>query len=224
MREYDVFIPKRITEVDIWVSNFLRQMGLKFNTDMIIRFENTAEIASGIYISGNEVTIIKTDRLATKKDIYEQAVSGMNIEFTCHTSGDIEIGGDVNLVISTEPILLYNGGIISPEDCVIHIKTDTLELTDGKTIGGEHTMIISTDRIQDTSSVKYLNIDDIMKLVTTADISSTKDIAINGITLVIATDIQETVKRLRLLGDIQTDDTLSTYENMSLSDFYYISE
>ena len=224
MREYDVFIPKRITEVDVWVSNLLRQMGLKFNTDMIIKFENTAEIASGIYISGNEVTIIKTDRLATKKDIYEQAVSGMNIEFACHTSGDIEIGGDVNLVISTEPILLYNGGIISPEDCVIHIKTDTLELTDGKTIGGEHEMIISTDRIQDTSSVKYLNIDDIMKLATTADISSTKDIAINGITLVIATDIQETVKRLRLLGDIQTDDTLSTYENMSLSDFYYISE
>jgi hypothetical protein len=224
VREYDVFIPRRVTEVDMWVSNLLRQMGLQFNTDMIIRFENTADIASGIYISGNNVMIIGTDSASTKKDIYEQAVSGMNIDFSCHTSGDIEIGGDIDLVITTEPISLYNGELISLEDCVIHITTDTLELSDGKTIGGEHTMIISTDQIQDTSSVKYLNIDDIMKLATTADISSTKDIAINGISLVIATDIQETVRRLRLLGDIQTDDTLSTYGDMALSDFYYISE
>lgn len=72
MREYDVFIPSRLTEVDVWVSNLLRQMSLKFNTDMIIKFENTADIASGMYISGNEKTIIKTSGIKTRKDIFEK--------------------------------------------------------------------------------------------------------------------------------------------------------
>lgn len=224
MREYDVFIPSRLTEVDVWVSNLLRQMSLKFNTDMIIKFENTADIASGMYISGNEKTVIKTSGIKTRKDIFEKAANKLLLDFTCHTSGDLDVGGSINLIIKTEPILLYNGELISLNENILYIETSPLALSDGKTISGESKIIIKTNSISDISSVKYLNITDITSLDASATIQATKAVALNEIGMIIETNIAETIRRLRLLGDIQTTDTLNTYGSMSLSDFYYITE
>lgn len=224
MREYDVFIPSRLTEVDVWVSNLLRQMSLKFNTDMIIKFENTADIASGMYISGNEKTVIKTSGIKTRKDIFEKAENKLLLDFTCHTSGDLDVGGSINLIIKTEPILLYNGELISLNENILYIETSPLALSDGKTISGESKIIIKTNSISDISSIKYLNITDITSLDASTTIQSTKAVALNEIGMIIETNIAETIRRLRLLGDIQTTDTLNTYGSMSLSDFYYITE
>lgn len=99
-----------------------------------------------------------------------------------------------------------------------------MALSDGKTISGESKIIIKTNSISDISSIKYLNITDITSLDASAAIQSTKAVALNEIGMIIETNIAETIRRLRLLGDIQTTDTLNTYGSMSLSDFYYITE
>lgn len=225
MKEFDIYLNKRLTECDIIVYSIPYRDGLtainrlimescveSYTLTKFIAIQTGSELVSHI----DEMLKICNERLNNSVDI------GVSAQFDIHYSNRPE---EIGIVISANSIKLLASSFMEANNA-LQFAAEPLDARLAKQLGTRyseitHGIAFSAEAVNGDYATKYLTMQSTVSVLASATESIRQFMHLNESALVLDLEASCILRRYRLLGEMDNNELLS-YDDMTLEDVDYV--